>query len=282
MKIILQSINYLIDFWNKSLKMDRMSQLPLQICLFTTTKGHWGIKDRYKATVEDLDAQIGGSVGFKNVHIKIDPSEKDLAVGMIDFLSSKGYNTVTTEGTFAHQKESHQIGFINDIHKMLTLESGNLQEYTLVVEDDWTIRSYEISLSVRLFWAINMLKNYSNLMQVRIPRFTNEFERINKLEQKHGIKTRAEYFENGGFIHGDWSNNPFICRTRDLRAAMILVMKNPQIFGQHSEHSISLAMKYLSYAELPFLSPLPTEARCFHQGSPFGEEDNLDQPLNSN
>ena len=49
---------------------------------------------------------------------------------------------------------------------------------------------------------------------------------------------------------GDWSNNPYVARTRDIRAALTFV-KNSNL-PKHSEHGLGRAMAALGWCDLPF------------------------------
>ena len=184
-------------------------------------------------------------------------------------------------GTQENNDNSHQIGYLQSMANIYTRDDVNQIQYSLVSEDDFYIKTYNKDLEYFLNKAVNILQNNSNIMQIRIPRFSNEFDRINHLKEKHGIDTRAieSKEDNEIFLHGDWSNNPFIARTRDLRNAILLIIKNEQVLGCHSEHSMGKAMKYFSLSDTPFVCFKPDLIRIGHRGCPVGLEDNLDQPL---
>lgn len=256
-------------------------QLPLQVALFTTTKGHWGVKTRYKETVESLHGQAHWSLFERKIaHIKISDGDDELYSSMHLTLQDFGYDVLATDGEWSHGDQTHQSGFIADIFKVFTNKLAS-SKYTLLQEDDWQLKAYKKGYSVNdlLIESVRLLEDDPDLMQVRFARFNNEFERINRLKAKHNIDAHAvEYLD--GFRHSDWSNNPFICRTRDLRAAVILLLKNPHI-EQHSEHGIGFFMKYLSRSAEPLFCFSPSIVRALHQGAIPGNEDSPDQPLNS-
>lgn len=253
-------------------------KIPITVLLFTTSKGHWNRTDIYKNTVNSLFSQIpvenwGGLIAS----LKMNDGQDDVGNEIGNWLVNNKFTLVPGYGKWAHGQDSHQVEFLNDIARV-----NNFIEtpYILFEEDDWIIKPYEKDLEYWISRAIKTLEENPGIMQVRIPRFTNEFDRINGLKQKHGINTRAVKLNNELFVSGDYSNNPYIARTRDLRAALTIL--NLSQLPKHSEHGLGRALSLLGWSELPFAFFDPLKIRAGHCGTPIGQEDNLDQPLNSN
>ena len=245
-------------------------------CLYATTQGHWKVRDRYRATVESFQSQIQPrSDPCYVASIKQSPGDAEFCNGMADWLSDRGFTISAQEGEFSHGHESHQLEYLRD---MLRINHFVHTEYVLHMEDDWVLKPHnDQSLSLYIDMAIKLLRDNPDIMQVRVPRFSDEPTRINGLRAKHGINTRAECMDNYFWRSGDWSNNPYVARTRDIRAALTFV-KNSNL-PKHSEHGMSVAMKMIGWCELPFAFFDPSIIRCGHIGTPVGQEDDLSKPL---
>ncbi len=113
-------------------------------------------------------------------------------------------------------------------------------------------------------------------MQVRIPRYTNEFARINRLKETHRLDRGAEMGVSH-FRHNDFSANPSLYRTRDIRAALLITMRTN--LPKHIEHGLAEALKLMSYARYPFACFDPAQVRIGHIGVKIGEEDDITKDL---
>ena len=248
-------------------------------CLYTTTQGHWKIRDRYRATVESFQSQVLPHADpYYVASIKQSPGDAEFCNGMADWLSDRGFTVSAQEGEFSHGHESHQIQYLLDLER---LNSFVHTEFLFSCEDDWLFKTQDNqSISLYIDMAIKLLRDRPEIMQVRIPRFSDEPARINGLLAKHGINTRAERMDDHFWRSGDWSNNPYVARTRDIRAALTFV-KNSNL-PKHSEHGLGRAMAALGWCELPFAFFDPSIIRCGHIGTPVGEEDDLSKPLFAN
>ncbi len=250
---------------------------PITVCLYTSTLGHFGRKDIYQRTVGSLQIQIGDRPDVCYLaSVKYGTGEEKQAEEMEIWLNQRGFDVSKAHGDWSHGKDSHQIGFLSDQWRLNQMVRT---EYVLVGEDDWITSGDTDTFNHCLSDATHLLWSHPEIMQVRIPRYSNEPDRINNLRAKHGINTRAEILnqDQDFWISGDWSNNPHIARTRDVRAALSFV-KNSNL-PKHSEHGISAAMKAISGAELPFAFFDPSIIRCFHLGTPEGQEDDISKPL---
>jgi hypothetical protein len=250
-----------------------MTPLPLTLCLYTSTKGHFS-RDTYRETVTDFLRQVPASyLDMLLVHIKSEPGHEGKLGEMGEWLKDHGFIVFDTCQTWKHDDPSHNHGYCMDIKKMA---SKIHSPYYLGLEDDWVMSSE--SVVNQLAEAIKKLETDPNLMQVRFPRFTNEYERIINLRSKHGIDSRAEVGILGGVFHNDWSNHPHVVRTRDINAAIRFVFATN--LPKHSEHGLGVAMKMLSDSDKPFFTPDSNQIRVGHIGVPTNaERDDLTKPL---
>lgn len=256
-------------------------KIPLAICLFTSTKGHWGVKDRYLQTIKHLNKQIPLKHFSKLVaNVKYtDASDMDQSLEMAGNLEKLGFKTYARAGQWRHADQSHQNEYLNDLFHVYNLPEVLDNKYVLHLEDDWLIQSSNMDLEYYIYEAIKVLEENHDILQVRFPRFPNEFDRINGLKKKHGINARATHCGDIYFQHNDFSLNPSIFRSRDLRAASILMKKNPNAFPAHVEHGFGAALKYFSNEYDCFAAFYPEFIRAYHIGSPVGEEDRLGETL---
>lgn len=251
----------------------------LTVCLYTSTKGHFGRKDIYKTTALHLLGSLeetGHRESVKKIaHVKVDPGEDLLADEMFRWLKGAGFLVIVSRGEWKHGDESHQVEYIKD---QMAVNDNIKTQFLLHLEDDWVIKPIlpGSSTSSFLLYGMDRLSD-PNITQVRIPRYTNEPDRIRGLMVKHGIDGRVSGPFSGIYLCNDWSNNPFIARTRDIRAALTFVTRST--LPKHSEHGVGKAMSLLGWSELPFAFFDPEKIRCYHLGTPAGLEDNLDADL---
>ena len=245
-------------------------------CLYTTTQGHWKRRDRYQVTVKSFQTQTQwGPQPSYVASLKQSPGDESIAADMGKWLFDRKFTTSVAEGSFSHGHESHQVEYLRDMERLNPFVTT---EHLFHSEDDWVIGGFKGPfLNLYIDMAIKLLRDRPEIMQVRIPRFSDEPARINGLRAKHGIDTRAERMDDHFWRSGDWSNNPYVARTRDVRAALTFV-KNSNL-PKHSEHGMSVAMKMIGWCELPFAFFDPSIIRCDHIGTPVGQEDDLSKPL---
>jgi hypothetical protein len=260
-------------------------KIPLAICLFTTTKGHHDVKTRWRETVQDLHRQIplDNFAGlFANIKAG-NESEEQAALDIAKELHNKyGFENHTAIFPWKHGDNSHQVGYLNDIFHIYNLPEVLKNQYVMHLEDDWLIRAEDGELLKWIAKAIKLLDENPDILQVRFPRFSNEFLRINNLKSKHNIDTWARDYNDDFFVHSDFSLNPSIFRSRDLRNATLLMKKNANVFGSHVEHDFGRALKYFSHPQENLACFCPEKARCYHLGAPLGQEDKIGEQLNSN
>jgi hypothetical protein len=259
-------------------------KIPLAIALFATTKGHWGINTRWRETVNDLNSQIplgNFSALFSNIKVT---NNEEISFGneiAEELKSLYGFNNHLEVQDWKHFDVSHQVGYLSDIFRMYNNPKVLESQYVLHLEDDWLIRAEDGDLLKWINKAINLLEKNPNILQVRFPRFNDEFKRINNLKERHGIDTYSRHHDDDFFVHSDFSLNPSIFRTRDLRNATLLIIKNQNSFGPHVEHDFGRAVKYFSNPQESLSCFYPNKARSYHIGSLLNEEDKIGLELNA-
>lgn len=257
-----------------------MTPIPITFCLYTSTKGHFN-KSTYRDTLDSFNEALSlSSYADRVAHIKVSPGEDNIAHDMKVNLQYRGFRVFMTEGAWSHGdsvNNSHQLGYLND---MLTVYGSDSLKtpYVLHIEDDFIIKSYSSSFIRQLKIALEMMDSKSDLMQVRICRFSNELERINGLYKKHGIDGKAYEVDKDHFRHNDLSLHPSVFRTRDIRAAVLLTLKTN--IPKHVEMGMSYAFKLMSQSDVPFACLNPEVIRVGHIGcATEAERDDLSKPL---
>jgi len=256
-----------------------MTPAPLTFALATTTKGHFGVKSRFIETLDSFNRAFPLSQYAALVaHIKISPGESEQASHMRDELDRRGFDVLISEGEWSHGAESHQLNYIADA---LRITNSIKTQYVLFCEDDWAVQPYDGEFIEYIDRAISYLEDDPSCMQVRIPRWSNEPDRIRGLMKKHGLNRWAHSEDQWHFTHDDFSMNPAFYRTRDLRAALMLTQITN--LPKHIEHGVGHALKMLSGADTSHFACFePAKIRIGHLGTLPGEEDPLDKPLYAN
>lgn len=252
----------------------------IALCLFTSTKGHFDIKTRYSETIRGLDKNILlGDFGERIAHIKVSPNEMNIFWQMKDELESFGFKVYETVADWKHGEVSHQAQYLADMLKLFMTKEVQSMQYALFFEDDMLIFPRERDLEYYLYKSQEILKSEQDIVSVRIPRAQNERERINKLTAKHGIPafTADSREPDLWFKASDFSNNPHLCRSRDMRNALLLMAKNPNAFMVHSEMGLGPAIKYFSLSQTPIAVFNPEKIVARHIGTKPGEEEKADQ-----
>lgn len=254
-----------------------MNKIPLTFCLFTTTKGHFDFKTRYIETLDSFNKALPlNEYADRLAHVKVSPGEENEAKQINDVLRNKyHFEVVMSDGVWKHGDQSHQTGYIDDCIKLYSLVKT---PYVFHCEDDWKVKCYHRELIDYVHLAISYLENNPDLLQVRIARVSNEAARIDNLRFKHGLNRLSHACDADHFYHNDLSMNPSFFRTRDLRNALMLVLKTN--LPKHIEHGLRESLCLMSrYPERVFSCFDTDMIRVGHIGTKIGEEDNLDKRL---
>ena len=177
----------------------------LTVCIFATTKGHFGIKNRYYETIHDLEKH---KIDFakKLAHIKISPNEIEFGEKMrVDF-EELGYKVLTTVGEWSHFHCSHPINQLKDLGTVL--QEINTP-FLLNWEDDFLCHAKSHNLYYYLKYAIDLLDNNPNkISQVRIPRKSDDLDRYPTL-----IQDKTGWYRQNTIF----SFNPYVALTHNIK-----------------------------------------------------------------
>lgn len=261
-----------------------MQSLDLNLCVFTSSKGHFGRVDIYKQTFNDLFNKIPYQL-FSNryVHIKRSSGQDDVFNEQVNFFKQFKFEILDTYGDWSHFG-NHQVEYSKDIIKMYDYVNHNSQ-YSLHLEDDWIFNCYSgLQLHDYFGKCFRYLSLRKDILCVRFPRFIDEPNRLNGLMAKHGMNVQCvnDNTEKSFFIHNDnLSLNPVIFRTLQIRAAARLMELNPTL-QQHVEHQFSKALNWMSKEKYFYSIIDPKEIFISHIGTKLGESDPIGTPVFAN
>lgn len=256
---------------------DLMRPLSLALCVFDTTKQHFGRKDIYRDALTSLFSQIPPEAfATRLVHIKASPNEEEQFARQEAFYLSLGFTVLRTDGEWRHHDEqgqnSHQRGYSADLIKVYGHPSVLACDYVWHFESDWKIDTKGEQLIDRLVEGISALRANPRLVGIRFPRFLNEEARLNNLKRKHNLDVRTE--RRGHFIYhcDNLSLNPGLFRAYGMYLATRLLRQNPQ-YQQHVEHGFTHCLSWMSDGDLPWAIYDPARVSALHIGTKEGEED---------
>lgn len=194
------------------------SKLPISICFFTSTKGHFGHKDVYRKTLLHLDRQLSlDSFGGKFAHIKVTPGEEDIALEMAHILESWGFEVEQTVASW-HRGNSHQSAYMSDVVKLSKNPAIYHQPYVLWLEDDSTITPRKTGIWDLLGSSCQRLKEDNELVSVRLLRKGD----LASSPMVEPMKEGDNFFYSPHF-----NFQPAILRSRDFYLACKVVEDNP-------------------------------------------------------
>lgn len=229
-------------------------KLPLNLIFFTSTKGHFGHKDIYKHTLNNLAQKINPSLIPKKVaHIKISPGEENVATEMRAFLYQWGFNNVLESTADWSHNQNHGEEYTKDITKTLDfLAQNSPQEYSLWMEDDYVfnIKKDFLKLEDLFGMGINALKDDLRNMVVRFN--LNRAEK-DKVEKVHCYINRQK--NNATQWGATVTFQPCLYNMRSLWWSYCVFIKNnwEQLKNMHIELRSGYSLLPLTNIEEPFL-----------------------------
>lgn len=237
-----------------------MNKLPINLCLFTTTKGHFGRKDVYLSTLSSLKAHIGGLNQFGGLfaHLKISPGEEAQAEQMTGVLESMGFVVIPTVGEWSHNHSSHHSGYLMDIQTMFNHLGVHERPYSLWLEDDFVFEPHQMGVLESLAFGQRILEEDRNVSAVRYTRIGDD-----------DIKTRTQSipYNEKTFQQGvEFSFNPTLIRTRDVFLTMALVRKYINNLSPHCELAYTQIAQTLTEGVRPFVCIEPAQIVVEHIG----------------
>ncbi len=113
-----------------------MTTLPISLVFMTSTKGHFGHKDIWRATLDHWARHLPFDVySVKVAHIKISLGDEALGAEMTCELEARGFEVLTTTGNWS-RGQSHQNQYLLDQIKVSKHRAIYFNPYVLYVEDD--------------------------------------------------------------------------------------------------------------------------------------------------
>lgn len=245
----------------------------LSLVLYTSTRGHWGFKNSYKFTIENLEKNLGRSFYSikKYCNIKRDLKEEaGIFLEMCDWLQKKGFIIYNTCGDWSHNDSSHAVGYYKDM--LSTFDLMPHDKYTFVMEDDWLIHSGNF-FDLFLVQALKFLEKNKNALCVRIN--SEPDKRKNGATEIHqGLYRQDESFTPYG---STFTFQPTIVRTRDWWHSLRIINQNLHLLATtHCELLSGYVFKQFSQDKSPFYFFDPDLVWCEH----IGEKEKLEK-LNS-
>lgn len=178
-------------------------KLPLTLCLWTSTKGHWGDRTLYKATLAHLDRQVPLALFNERIaHVKQSVGDEAVAAEMEAYLVGLGFHVIKTVADWS-RGTVHQQQYLLDMRRVSVESRLHRSPYMLVLEDDSPFTVHTGTLVDTLARSCQMLNDNHELLSVR-------FLRRGDLE----TSLRVGEFRDG-FYSPDFNLQPAIVRTRD-------------------------------------------------------------------
>ena len=238
-------------------------KLPISLCLYLTTKGHWGYKDCYKHTVKNIDSHIPlEDFGSLVAHVKV--SSGDNEKPFVDFLEQYGFKVLVTHEDWNRKENNHAEAYFKDMLTVMSDDLTHQNEFVIHQEDDflWNCNKHD---SV-FFWihAIGLLKNDKNLLAVRMNDEINQDVSKSKEIDHYTYRQNLNYTQWGPTL----TFQPTIMRTRDWYFSVEMINKYwESLKGQHCELTSGLAMRNFTSSRTPFYFFNPKMFNCQHIGS---------------
>lgn len=235
-----------------------MRQLPITLCLFTSTKGHFGHKNVYKAALAHLDRQIPLSLfGGLVAHIKVSPSEEQIGADMEQYLKGLNFLVLKTVADWS-RGQSHQAAYMADVVTLSKEASVYKQPFVLWFEDDQTITPHVTSAEQLLLQSCDMLDRDNELVSARLLRA--------------GDLPSSPITDKGtdSYFYSPHVNfQPMLLRSRDFYLASMIVERSPEYAAQvQCEMFWRLILANFSRSEKKHIVYYPSFAETIHLGTP--------------
>lgn len=235
-----------------------MNILPLNLLIFTTTRGHFGFQDVYRTSIDFMEKKLGSLDVFSNkvAHIKVrqNDTEKNRLPELVSYFESKNITPIVTYGDW-DRGMSHQNEYLKDINKSVNLKQIQTAPFTLWFEDDSPIEGEDVLKSFND--AMSILNQNQDVLNVRFIR--------------EGLK-EGEHFSNVNesiVSSKTFDFQPNISRSRDLLMASNLIMRNWEYFKNiQCEMAFRIAMENFSFSDYKFLGFNPSKYFSYHIGTP--------------
>lgn len=196
--------------------------LPLTLCLFTSTKGHFGHRDVYRATLTHLDRQLPLALfGQRIAHLKTTPGDEAIAADMKADLTARGFHVIETVGSWVRGL-SHGAAYLGDQVTLSKDARVYTQPYILFAEDDSTLESLTLSVEDLLLQSCQLLAEDHERLTVRVMRRGDA----------RGPEAFAPTKDPRWFHSGDVNFQPLVMRSLDFYRLCMVLEVNPQACQQ--------------------------------------------------
>ncbi len=236
--------------------------LPISLCFWTSTKGHFGHRDVWRATLAHLDRQIPlRTFGALIAHVKVTPGEETLGAEMCKDLCKLGFETIATVADWS-RGQSHQMAYMQDVVKLSKESAVYTQPYMLWLEDDQTITPHACSAEDLLLRSCRMLALDNELTSVRLLRASD-------LSTSPMVTEDSTTHDSRWFHSPHFNFQPALLRSRDFYLGARLVEANP-------EGAATIQCEMLWRMVLTIFSRSPRQHRVYHPS--FAETIHLGTP----
>lgn len=234
-----------------------MNKLPISLCLFTSTKGHFSYAT-YQDTLNHLSRQIPLlQFGALYAHIKVTPSQESIGDEIKNNLTERGFIVEKTVGDWV-RGISHGQHYLLDQKKASRSKILHSQPFCLILEDDSTLSPIKNNLEYYVSQMIGFLENDMDIVSTRLIR-KNDWDGGVPVLEKRDTHWFSENFDM----------QPSILRTRDFFLAHNAIEDNwDKLSHLQCELVLRLALDTLSRSSLRHMVWLPEEIHSVHLGVP--------------
>lgn len=191
--------------------------LPITLALFTSTKGHFGCRDLYKATLTHWDRQIPlGLFGARVAHVKVTPGDEEIAAEMMADLTARGFRVLQTVADW-HRGLSHGASYLSDMVTVSKERATYTQPYFLLVEDDSPVVVHDGNLEDLLLKSCAMLETDHEMVTARVMRRGDD----------RGPTVDLGLIDERFFWSVDTNFQPLVMRSLDYYRLCIALETNP-------------------------------------------------------
>lgn len=238
--------------------LSRMTTLPISICLFTSTKGHYDVKTIYLDTLNHLNRQIPLSqFGSLYAHIKVTPGEEQIGADMARELNGRGFIVDQTVGAW-NRGTSHQQAYLADMNTASQARPIHYNPYMLLLEDDSPFECHQQDLVACLHRMVSFLDGNQDIVSTRF---------IRAGDWAGGVP--VIHAEKDYFYSPNCDFQPMILRTRDYFIANKIIQDNWASIGHlQCELIMRLALDQLSRSDCRHVVWLPEYGETYHLGTP--------------
>lgn len=234
-----------------------MLKLPISFVFMTSTKGHFGHRDIWRATLDHWARYLPlDAYATKVAHIKISESDQELGAVMARELEARGFDVLTTTANWS-RGQVHQSQYLLDQIKVSKEKSIYFNPFVLYVEDDSPVVLSRGNLDDMLSTMCATLSD-PDVLSARFMR-ENDWPPAGEYEVFHPNWLRHEHV----------NFQPLIMRSHQFYTMLKTAEDNlSAVSNVQIEMLWRLLLAPQSRARLPHLVVRPEVAKTVHLGSP--------------